>query len=81
MAHAAKLDEYNIVRNVIVIPDGIGNDENDSAIKEYINGIGLDGHWIRTSYNGNIRGCYAGIGYTYDPDLDLFIAPNEMTEE
>jgi hypothetical protein len=29
----------------------------------------------RTSYNGNIRGRYAGIGYTYDADLDEFIAP------
>jgi len=29
----------------------------------------------RTSYNGNIRGRYAGIGYTYDAELDEFIAP------
>jgi hypothetical protein len=29
----------------------------------------------RTSYNGNIRSCYAGIGYTYDENLDEFVPP------
>jgi hypothetical protein len=75
MAHAAELDDYNIVRNVIVIPDGLGGDENDAAIHEYINGIGIPGRWIRTSYNGNIRGRYAGIGDTYDVENDQFVAP------
>lgn len=30
---------------------------------------------LRTSYHGNIRGVYAGIGYTYDAELDEFVAP------
>lgn len=33
------------------------------------------GDWVQTSYNGNIRKQYAGIGYTYDPTKDLFISP------
>lgn len=74
MAHAARI-ENGTVREVIVVPDDLGGDENDAAITAYINGIGLPGTWLRTSYNGNIRGRYAGIGFTYDEELDEFIAP------
>lgn len=74
MAHAARV-ENGIVREVIVVPDGLGGDENDAAIQAYVNGIGLPGTWIRTSYNANIRGIYAGIGFTYDADEDVFVAP------
>ena len=74
MAHAARLEE-GIVREVIVVPDGLGGDESDTAIEQFLNHIGIDGNWIRTSYNGSIRGCYAGIGYTYDAELDQFIPP------
>ena len=73
MAHYAWLDENNIVVNVTV-----GVDET-----ELINGLDTEtfytqatGHNIkRTSYNGNIRKNYAGIGYTYDAVRDAFIAP------
>ena len=80
MAHAARI-ESGIVREVIVVPDDIGGDENDAAITAYVNGIGLPGTWLRTSYNGNIRGRYAGIGFTYDEELDEFIAPVAPDEE
>jgi hypothetical protein len=68
MAHYAYLDENNIVTQVIV-----GRDENDlidgvTSWEEYYGAI-------RTSYNGKIRYNYAGIGYTYDPIDDAFIAP------
>jgi len=36
----------------------------------------LGGEWIKTSYNGNIRKQYAGIGYTYDRENDVFISPS-----
>lgn len=75
MAHAAKINSDGIVEQVIVIPDGLGGDENDAAVQAYINGIGLDGVWIRTSYNANIRGKYAGIGDRYDEALDEFVSP------
>ena len=80
MAHAARI-ESGIVREVIVVPNDIGGDENDAAITAYVNGIGLPGKWLRTSYNGNIRGRYAGIGFTYDEELDEFVAPVAPDEE
>ena len=74
MAHAARIED-GIVREVIVVPDNLDATESDAAIESYIHGIGLSGTWIRTSYNGNIRGTYAGIGFTYDSDNDVFVAP------
>jgi hypothetical protein len=73
MAHYAFIDDYNVVTEVIV-----GIDET-----ELIEGKDPE-TWYgefrgqtckRTSYNGNIRKNYAGIGYTYDSQLDAFIAP------
>jgi len=80
MAHAARIED-SIVREVIVVPDDLDATESDAAIEAYIHGIGLSGNWIRTSYNGNIRGRYAGIGYKYDDDLDEFVAPEAPEEE
>ena len=73
MAHYAYLDENNIVVAVTV-----GKDES-----ELIDGLDTETYYAqstpytvkRTSYNGNIRKNYAGIGYTYDPVRDAFIAP------
>ena len=74
MAHAARIED-GIVREVIVVPNDLDATESDAAIEAYIHGIGLTGKWIRTSYNNNIRGRYAGIGFTYDADADEFVAP------
>jgi hypothetical protein len=76
MAHAARIED-GIVREVIVVPDNLDATESDAAIEAYIHGIGLQGKWIRTSYNATngFRGCYAGIGFTYDSELDVFVAP------
>jgi hypothetical protein len=42
----------------------------------------LAGEWRQTSYNANFRDTYAGIGYTFDADLDVFVAPvAEVTED
>jgi hypothetical protein len=73
MAHYAFLDNDNIVTEVIV-----GVDENE--LLEGLNPEEWYGNFrgqrcVRTSYNGNIRKNYAGVGYTYDEDLDAFIAP------
>jgi hypothetical protein len=73
MAHYAFLDENNIVTEVIT-----GIDET-----ELIEGLDTE-TWYgnlrgqvckRTSYSGNIRKNYAGIGFTYDEQLDAFIPP------
>jgi len=69
MAHYAFLDDNNVVTEVIV-----GNDETTGDWETYYGEI-RDQRCIRTSYNGNIRGLYAGIGYTYDEANDVFVAP------
>ena len=73
MAHYAFLNEDNIVTEVIVGID----------VTETIEGLDTETWYgdvrkqvcVRTSYNGKIRKNYAGIGYTYDPNRDAFIAP------
>ncbi len=71
MAHWAEIDENNIVVRVTV---GDNNDPNgDEGYQWLIDNLG--GTWVKTSYNGNIRKNYAGIGYTYNEVLDAFIAP------
>jgi hypothetical protein len=71
-AHAARIDENGIVREVIVIP--YMNDD-DAQVTAYCNSIGLAGTWLDTSYTGSRRGKYAGIGDRYDAELDEFITP------
>ena len=78
MAHFAQLDENNIVMNVIVVANNELLDEN--GVEQESKGIAfcqslLGGNWVQTSYNGNIRKNYAGIGYTYDATRDAFIPP------
>lgn len=73
MAHYAFLDDSNIVTEVIVGIDETELIEGKSPEDWYSEFRGQ--RCIRTSYNGNIRYNYAGIGYTYDPIDDAFIAP------
>jgi hypothetical protein len=71
MAHWAQIDENNIVTMVTV---GDNDDPNrDEGYQWLVDNIG--GRWIKTSYNGNIRARFAGIGFTYDEERDVFIAP------
>jgi hypothetical protein len=73
MAHYAFLDENNIVTEVIV---GIDETELIDGLNPEIWYGNFRGQTCkRTSYNGNIRKNYAGIGYKYDPNADVFIAP------
>jgi hypothetical protein len=69
MSHWAEIDENNIVLRVTV---GDNNDP-DEGYQWLIDNLG--GTWIKTSYNGNIRKNYAGVGYYYDEDKDAFISP------
>jgi hypothetical protein len=69
MSHWAELDENNIVLRVTVGDNG----EPDEGYQLLIDNLG--GTWVKTSYNGNIRKNYAGIGYTYDEQRDAFIPP------
>jgi hypothetical protein len=74
MAHYAFLDENSIVTEVITGRDETEVVDGISDWEEYYgNRRGVK--CVRTSYNGNIRKNYAGIGYTYDEGRDAFIAP------
>lgn len=76
MAHWAELDENNFVVRVVV---GDNDDPNgDEGYQWILDNLG--GRWIKTSYNANIRGMYAGPGYFYDEILDEFIDPYEGVE-
>jgi hypothetical protein len=75
MAHFAELDKNNIVKQVVVVDnnellDENGNESEQKGIDFLIDVLG--GVWKQTSYNGNIRKNYAGIGYVYDPIRDAF---------
>ena len=71
MAHFAQIDSNNIVTRVVVVP----NDQEQRGQEYLAIDLGLGGTWIQTSYNNNIRNVYAGIGYIYNADLDVFITP------
>jgi uncharacterized lipoprotein YehR (DUF1307 family) len=78
MAHFAKI-ENGVVAVVNVVNDvdcGGGNfPESEPIGQAFLASLGLDGEWKQTSYNGNFRGIYAGIGYTYNADTDVFVKP------
>ena len=67
MSYFAELDENNIVSRVVVVDDKY-EQEGIEWCENFYNG----GIWIQTSYTGSIRKNYAGIGDTYDPELDAF---------
>ena len=69
MAHFAEIDNNNNVLRVIVVAD-----KYESNGAEWCNNL-LGGIWVQTSYNNRIRKQFAGIGYTYDANADVFITP------
>jgi hypothetical protein len=78
MAHFAQLDSNNVVIQVIVVDNkdtadafGVEKEHIGAAFCERV----LGGNWKQTSYNGNKRKNYAGIGYTYRADIDAFVPP------
>ena len=79
MAHFAKLDENNIVIEVIVVDNNIllnsDNIESEQKGIDYLNEIFGQNNWVQTSYNNNFRKNYAGKGYTYDTNRNAFIPP------
>ncbi len=78
MAYFAQLDHNNVVLQVISINNKNAPDpfpESELSGQAFMASLCLDGVWRQTSYNGNFRKNYAGIGYTYDPVRDAFIPP------
>jgi len=79
MAHFAKIDENNIVTQVVSVNNDVilkaDGTESENKGKAFLNGLFGSATWIQTSYNNNFRKQYAGIGYTYDSAKDKFISP------
>jgi len=77
MAHFAQLDDNNKVIAVHLVSNAELNPANEegSGIAFLTSWSGGYTNWKQTSYNGTFRYNYAGVGYTYDPIDDAFIAP------
>jgi hypothetical protein len=75
MANFALLID-NQVEQVIVISNTDVNDlpfpESEPVGQAFIASLGIEGQWLQTSYNGNFRANYAGIGYSYDSNLGQY---------
>jgi hypothetical protein len=66
MKNYAKVDNNNIVREVIVFGDDIGPSGPTAPIPE-------NWHWIETSES--MRNKLAGRGDTYNEEYDVFLSP------
>ena len=78
MAHFALLSGDVVAQVIVVSNDDCENlefPESEPVGQAFIASLGIDGEWLQTSYNGNFRGVYAGIGYRYDEELDEFVEP------
>ena len=78
MAHFAQVADGKVSQVIVVSNDDCaGGDfpESEAAGQAFIASLGVAGEWRQTSYNGNFRGTYAGIGYIYDAVTDTFTPP------
>lgn len=78
MAHFAELDTNNIVLRVLVVDNTVLKDEagveHEQKGVDYLQNLfGADTLWKQTSYTGSFRVRYAGIGYSFDFNLNAFI--------
>lgn len=82
MAHFARIDENNVVQQVITVSNedcGGGEfPESEPIGQQFIASVGLNGEWLQTSYHANFRGKYAGINDTWDGTN--FVAPTREEE-
>lgn len=73
MAHFAKIDSQNLITDVLVVANSDIQDlpfpESEPVGVAYLRSMFPDTDWKQTSYNGNFRYRYAGIGYTFYPDV------------
>ena len=78
MAHFAKLDDNNIVLAVHVVNNDVitvNNVESEQAGIDFLTELHGYPKWKQTSYSGSMRKNYAGVGYSYNSELDAFISP------
>jgi len=83
MAHFAQLNGDIVQRVIVISNDDCGGGDfpaSEPIGQAFIAGphpdnLALEGVWKQTSYSASFRGCYAGIGFSYDPTLDVFVPP------
>lgn len=78
VAHFAKVENGKVQQVIVVANSDCSNlpfPESEPVGQAFIESLGIGGEWLETSYNNNFRGTYAGIGYSYDAELDEFVAP------
>ena len=85
MGYFAKIDDGMVTQVISISNDVLGEPtltfpDTEGAGRAFIaNTLKLEGEWRQTSYSGSFRGAYAGIGYTYDSENDVFVAPVEIS--
>jgi hypothetical protein len=83
MAHFAKIENNLVTQIIVVNNETLENKEFPESEKigiEFCQSLfGSDTQWLQTSYNGNFRSRYAGIGMTYDKKKDEFLIPETST--
>jgi hypothetical protein len=79
VAHFAEVDADNIVRQVVAVANAALGDapfpDSEPLGQAMLAESGFTGTYLQCSYNGNFRGAYPGIGWSYDPNLDEFVLP------
>jgi hypothetical protein len=76
MAHFALVKEQKVQQVIVIANENCGDlpfPESEPVGQAFIASMGIDGEWLQTSYNANFRGCYAGMGFTWN-GVD-FVAP------
>ena len=78
MAHFAEINDQSIVQQVVVVANDVLLDENN--VEQEALGVSFceqifGGSWKQTSYNGNFRKNFAGVGYSYDATRNAFLPP------
>ena len=77
MAHFAQVQNGSVTQVIVIANDDCGGGDfpaSEAAGQAFIASLGLAGEWKQTSYNGNFRAKYAGIGDRYDAELDEFVS-------
>lgn len=70
MAHFAKLEDNTVTQVIVVNNEEVPDEATGIAFCKSL--FGEDTEWVQTSYNGNFRGNFAGVGMIYDPVADEF---------
>jgi len=73
MAYFAQINNENVVLDVIAVNnaeiDNLPFPESEPIGQAFIASLSIEGLWLQTSFNGNFRGRFAGIGFLYEPTL------------